>query len=305
MTLLRLILAAICLVIVPSHAIAQDKKPVVAIYKMDDLTNSGQSDTFSTMIETAIASTSKFRVVERERLNKLLNEQGKAKGGLITTNRPGKVGGFEGADYLIYGTITAISSTKKKDLGSELLSGVFSGNRGGQSCNKAVVTMEADIKISDASSGEVRYVRRISEQQTTASVCGGEDASIDVGALMRAAADKIASGLVTTIYPIQVAAVQADGVIVLNYGEGTVRPEDYMTVFLKGEPIRDPATGEVIANNETKLGVIRVTDVTGRISKAQPASSFTSAIPIGAIVREATPDELKSVGKSPDKKRKR
>ncbi len=305
MPIFRLFLLVPCLLALPAYAVAQDKKPVVAIYKMDDLTNSGQGDTFSAMIETAIAGTSKFRVVERERLNKLLNEQGKAKGGLITSNRPGKVGGFEGADYLIYGTITAISSTKKSDLGSSLLSGVLSGNRGGQSCNNAVVTMEADIKISDANTGEVRYVRRISEQQKSASVCGGSNATIDAGALMRAAADKIASGLVTTIYPIQVAAVQADGVIVLNYGEGTVRPQDYLTVFLKGEPIVDPATGEVIANNETKLGVIRVTDVTGRISKAQPVSNFGNAVPVGAIVREATPDELKSAGKSADKKRRR
>lgn len=295
----------LCFLGAASSCFAQEGKPIVAIYQMDDLTNSGQADTFSTMIETSVAGSGKFRIVERERLNKLLNEQAKAKGGLVTTNQPDKIGGFEGADYLIYGTITAISVTKKSDLGSSLLSGALSGNRGGGNCSKAVVTMEADIKISDANSGEIRYVKRISEQQTSASVCGGDKANIDTGILLRAAADKIASGLVTSIYPIQIAAVQNDGIIILNYGEGTLKQDDYLSVYETGEPIIDPATGEIIAKNETLLGVIQVTDISGRISRAKAVSNIVSSIPIGSIAREASDADLKLVGKAKPKERKR
>jgi curli biogenesis system outer membrane secretion channel CsgG len=77
---------------------------------VEDLANTGQAATFSTMIETAIASTNHFRVVERERLGRLLGEQGRARAGIVTSrNVPhARVGGFEGVDYLIYGTITSI-----------------------------------------------------------------------------------------------------------------------------------------------------------------------------------------------------
>lgn len=270
-------------------AIAQNTRPVVAIYEMEDLSGNGQAQTFSTMIETAITSSNKFRVIERSGLNKLLKEQGGAKTGLLTTNRPGKVGGFEGVDYLIYGTITAISARQKSDFGANILGSLMNSNSQ-SNCNNMIASLEADIKITDANTGEVRYVTRISEIQQGSTSCGTQG-QIDTAALLRGAADKVASGLVTTIYPIQIAGVQPDGLVILNYGQGTVTKGGVMTVFAKGEEIRDPATGEVIANNETVLGLVEVTDVQTRFSKARLISSNGGSLPIGAIVRPATNDD--------------
>ncbi|MDK2761659.1 MAG: CsgG/HfaB family protein [Sphingopyxis sp.] len=277
---------------------AQGSRPVVGIYEMEDLTGNSQAPTFSTMIETAITGTNKFRVIERSGLNKLLREQSGGRGGLTTTNKPGKVGGFEGVDYLVYGTITAISAKQKSNLGATLLGNL--GNNGAQqSCANTIASLEADIKITDANTGEVRYATRISEVQQGATSCGTAG-QIDTAALLRGAADKVASGLVMTIYPIQVAAVQPDGVLVLNYGAGSVTAGSTMTVFAKGDAIIDPATGEVIASNEIKLGLIEITDVQTRFSKARAVTGFAAAPAVGAIVRAATVDdraEFKKGGK--------
>lgn len=288
-------------ILVSAPAFAQKGKPIVAIYQMDDVARSGQADTFSRMIETAIVATSKFRVMERERLGKLVGEQARAKAGLVTSNTPGKIGGFEGADYLIYGSITTVSVTRKADIGANLVSGLFSGNASQPRCSNAVATVSVDIKITDANSGEVKYVTRIDETQKSAASCG-PDAQVDSAILLRSAAEKVATGLVTTIYPIQIASVQADGVIVLNYGEGAVQPGAVMGVYTKGEAIVDPATGEVIGNNESRIGFIRVTDVTGRISKALAASDFAYAPTVGSIVRPATTADLAALS---GKKKKR
>ena len=258
-------------------------KPIVAVEKIDDLANSGQAAAFSTMIQSAIESTNKFRVIERARLDKLVGEQARAKSGLVTSRRPGKVGGFEGADFLIYGSITTLSLVRKSDFGSSILSGMLSNNNGGKTCSGGQATLSIDIKITDADSGEVRYNRRIDETQKLAVTCDTQNPSVDAAALLRSAADKVATGLVTTIYPIQIAAVQADGVIVLNYGEGAVRVGDLMSIFTKGQVIRDPATGEVIANDEQRLGGLRITDVLGRVSKAQPMGAFSSQPTVGAL----------------------
>jgi curli biogenesis system outer membrane secretion channel CsgG len=284
--------------VVPSQAFSQTTgKPIVAIYKMDDLAGSRAGPALSSMIETAIEGTSKFRVIEREQLDKLVGEQSRAKAGLITTNTPGKTGGFDGVDFLIYGTITSLSVVNKADLGSSLIAGIFAGNGGpAPSCSNAYATLGLDVKITDAATGEVRYVTHIDEKQKSASSCG-QRAQIDAPTLERSAAEKVASGLVTAIYPIQIAAVQSDGVMILNYGQGTVEPGAIFTVYVKGDAIRDPATGEVIANNETRLGLIRVTEVTGRISKAAPASDFASAAPVGSIVRASTSDEIAQLSK--------
>ena len=281
------ILAFLCLVFSGS-AYAQSKRPIVAIYQIEDLTGHDLSPTFSAMIETAITGTNKFRVMERAAVEKLLREQGGAKSGLLTTNRPGKIGGFEGADYLIYGSITSISVKQKSNFGASLLGGL--GNNGNSTCVNAVVTLEADIKITDARTGEVRYATRISEVQKGETTCGA-NGQIDSSALLRAAADKVAVGLVTTIYPIQVASVQPDGSFVLNYGAGAITPGAIMTVFQKGEPITDPATGEVIGNDETPYGQIVITDVQPRFSKAVAYSVFATTPPVGSIVRLATEAE--------------
>ena len=76
----------------------------------------------------------------------------------------------------------------------------------------------------------------------------GTDGQVDTAILFRSAADKIATGLVTAIYPIQVAAVQSDGVIVLNYGEGAIVPGAVMGLCTKGAPItiRRPATSSAV-----------------------------------------------------------
>src|SRR5690242_19776819 len=115
--MIRILLAAL-LVLAPTAAMAQAAKPPVAVVSIQDLTNSGRADTLSTMIETAIAQTGRFRLIERQQISQLLGEQVRAKGGVVTTNMPGKVGGIEGVDYLIYGTITSVSGKRKADVGT-------------------------------------------------------------------------------------------------------------------------------------------------------------------------------------------
>lgn len=283
--------AIVAILLLPSQVFAQQGKPVVAIYQMDDLAKSGQADVFSQMIETAIAGTSKFRVIERSHLKVLQGEQARARSGVVTTNHPGRVGGFEGADYLIYGTITSVSVQKKNNVGMSMLGGLVNGNNAAPNCSNAIVTVSIDIKITDADSGEVKYVTRIDETQRGAAACNAES-TIDSSLLFRTAADKIATALVTTIFPIQIAAVQADGTIVLNYGEGAVPRGGTMGVFSKGQAIIDPATGEKIGDDEQILGLIQVTDVTPRFSKAVAIAGFTAAPPVGSIVRVATPNDI-------------
>lgn len=290
---------AILLLCSAVSANAQGGRPVVAIYQIDDIARSGQAAALTTMIETAIASTNKFRVIEREQMNKLLGEQARAKSGLVTTNQPGRIGGFEGADFLIYGSITTISVDSRADIGTNLVMG-FLGSSGSPAanCNNAYATLGLDIKITDASTGEVRYVKRIDQTQKSATACGNSRASIDTTTLLRGAAEEVAAGLVTAIYPIQVAAVQPDGMVVLNYGEGTVTPGDVLGVFSKGMEIRDPATGEILAYDEVQLGLLRVESVTGRVSRAVALTELTQPLPIGSIVRPASPAAIEALNQS-------
>lgn len=283
---------ALCAVL-PASAVAQKAKPVVAVVRIDDLAHTGQAATLSSMIESAVAGSGRFRLMEREQMGKLVGEQTRARGGMVSTNTPARAGGFEGVDYLIYGTITALGSKSGADAGSNMLHGLLGDKNAG--CTATVATLALDIKITDADSGEIKYVSRINEQQKS-SACGGR-AEIDGAALMRSASQKIAMGLVTSIYPIQVAAVQGDGTVVLNYGDGAVVPGQVVALFSRGHEIRDPATGEVLGADETRLGYVRITSVTGRVSHAEPLGGFSAAIPVGAFVHTVSDAEARAAAK--------
>lgn len=282
------------MLLVGNNALAQTAKPIVAVSRIEDLTGNNLSQALTTMIESSVAGTSKFRLMERQNLDRLVDEQGLAKGGMVTTNTPNTVGGFEGVDYLIYGTITSINVRTQSDIGANLFSSAITGNNNAN-CAQSVATLELDVRITNARTSEIKYVKRITEVARSQTNCG-QRSSVDTGVLLRSAADKVASGLVTTIYPIQVAAVQGDGSLILNYGEGSLTVGQYLNVYSRGENILDPSSGEVIGTTESKLGMVRVLEVNGRISKATAVTTFTASPPVGSVLRPASEDDIRGNG---------
>lgn len=270
-------------------AVAQ-KVPVVTVRQMQDLAQTGQAQAFSQMIQTAVAATGKFRVIESNFAN-LRDQQELGNSGMVTTNRPGKRGGFEGADFLIYGTITSGASTRQSDTGAQVGRGMAEkmlGFRlgGSGNCTKASATLAVDVKIVDGATGEIRFTKNINQTTVGRTSCSG-DAQLDMVNMLRGAANQIASGLVTTIYPIKVAAVQPDGSMVLNYGEGTVAPGLLLAVYGQGQAITDPDSGRVLTSEGSQIGLVRVTEVMARFSKARPESAFSEPARVGYIVRAA------------------
>ena len=294
------LLAMLGMLVAPAAASAQQGKPIVAVREIKDLAGTGQAAPFTAMVQAAITQTGRFRVIERD-FDQLVGEQQDARSGLVTTNTPGRVGGFEGADFLIYGTITAASSGRQADegaqMGQRLLGRMTHGlTGGGGNCSKSTATLAVDVKVVDGSSGEIRFSKSLTQSSQTATSCSG-DASLDTTNMLRSVADQIASGLVTTVYPIQVATVQGDGTIVLNYGDSTLAPGMVMAVYGPSEEIPDPASpGTTIKIDGAKLGFIQVTEVTPRFSKARMLSTFASAPTAGAVVREASPEDAAQAG---------
>jgi len=287
-----------------SPATAQDDaRPVVGIAQMEDLSGGGNAENFVAMIETAIIGSGKFRIIERARLSTLLEEQGLALSGTTTTNAPGQVGGFEGVDYLVYGTISSISPPIASDLGGSLLRGMLGGRRTASDCYKTRVRMEADIRITDTETGEVRYATRISEEQDSATVCGG-GSQIDSSALLRSSADQIATGLVTAIFPIQVAAIQGDGTIILNFGEGAVQPGDFLMIYGEATEIPDPSGTGTIRIDGEQQGAIQVTDTQTGFSRAVQVSQFSVPLAVGAIARPVDEDVVKDLQKAQRRRRR-
>ena len=144
--------------------------------------------------------------------------------------------------------------------------------------------------------------RRSSRRQSPRTVAGG-GSQIDAAALLRASADKIATGLVTAIFPIQIAAVQGDGSIILNFGEGALRQGDYLMVYGEASEIPDPSGTGMIKIDGQKLGAIQVTEVQSAFSRAVAVTEFANGIPIGAIARPVSDDDIDDLKRSKRRRR--
>lgn len=78
--------------------------------------------------------------------------------------------------------------------------------------------------------------------------------------LISGAANKLTDQLVPSIYPIQVVKVMGE-MAIINRGEGSVKQGDTYTVFLTGEELIDPQSGESLGALEAEVGSGKITDV--------------------------------------------
>jgi curli biogenesis system outer membrane secretion channel CsgG len=278
-------------------AVAQSRPqglPSVSIVEMQDLAQTGQAEAFRTMVQSAISSTQKFRIFE-DNTRVLRTRQNRANAGEFTTRTPGRRGGFEGADFLVYGAITSGSATRSTDVGSVagrlVLNSVLGRGQDRVQCDRVAANLAVDIRVVDGTTGEVRYSGRINRTTQSQASCSG-NAALDMAAVLRGTADAVASKLVTTIFPVQIAAVQGDGSIILNYGEGTLAVGQILNVYGPGERIPDPANGTMMTVDGPQLGRIRVTEVNPRFSRAVAAAPFASPPAIGLIAREPPPGSV-------------
>lgn len=280
---------------------AQDGRLSIGIIQMDDDAQTGASDAFAIMVESALAGTGRFRVVERGELALRLSPPAPTRS---RRNRRGAAAATAPpVDFLIQATIASAGTRARTNIATSLLGGALSGlgiGGGNTHCSNQEATIAIDVRVVHAATREIRHVLRVTETQRAAAACG-EQNETDVPRLLRAAANRVAADLVTSIYPIQIAAVQADGTVVLNYGAGTVQPNAAYAVFAPGQTIRDPTSGRVLGNEETRLGYIRISEVSMQVARARPIGSLAPMV--GAIVRLASRDEVRAHERSERRRR--
>ena len=268
---------------------AQAAKPVVAIDQIAAAAqnisckgwdrasydcNADLSEGFRVMLETAITKTGKMDVMERGRLEVVLQEQGLAGAGI--TDAGGGIGGLTGVDYLVYGTITRFGSVESGVTvsGNSGIGGRFRRAAGGLNTSKVSVSMGVDLKVTDVSTGRIVIADEVSGtvQAGSSFSVGGvsqSDASADPFAdVQRVVSSRIAEAIVTARTPVKIIAVQGNGTLVLNYGNVFFKAGDQLAAFTVGEVFVDPDTGEVLGAEETPIGTVQITSSDAKLSRA-------------------------------------
>lgn len=270
-------------------------RAAVAVQVFEDQANSGQATAFREMVETAVTQTNRFHLITRNTTG-IDRERRGQRGGRLT-NRAGSAT-TEGAQYIVTGTITVASVENRQDIlgtvwrqtAERAVTGANSGTV--NDCRRVRVTLSMDVRIQDVRTGENRQATSIDERLDSAVECSGVGGGqVNLGNLLRNAARRVSHVLVTSIYPMQIAAVQADGTIILNYGDPFLTTGMVLNMYGPATQVPNPSTGEVMTIDGQILGQIRIIEATQTYARAQPVRRLAMQPQVGGVVRPAPPSQ--------------
>jgi hypothetical protein len=253
---------------VPIMGWAQNK-PVIAVSEITTAVGAFSTVSIQLALENGLQKTNKFSIMERSRLDSLLQERGLSAAGI--TDGISDYSGFSGVDYLVYGSVSNITIENQRVL--------IAAN-----CK---ATLAMNIRLVDVATGEIRLSESVNVEDTVNTVldanrdaCTGISLS-SINILGEDVSDDIANKLTMSIFPIKVANVN-DNLIYLNYGENTISQDQILTVKAIGDGFVDPDTGELLGAEEVTTAVIIATDVRASFSIGEVVAS-SSTISVGDI----------------------
>lgn len=298
---------------VTSGAWAQDKK-LVAVLDFDYGTvrtavqayfgsDQDVGKGISLLLEQKLVQDGKYRVIDRNSMDKILKEQNFSNSDRVDPTSAAKIGRILGVSAIITGSITQFGRDDKHigtggggyGLGRFGLGGI------GKNESKAVVNVTA--KIIDINTAEILAVATGSGESKRGGFSaggggggwtGGGGGQVDMGSsnFANSILGEAVNGAVANLgqqlddkadslptVKVVVAGLVADvtgNTLIINVGtKAGLKVGDHLGVFHKGKEIRDPATGKVLKTLETRLGDVTITET----DEASATGTFSGPTP--------------------------
>ena len=143
-----------------SVAMAKKNKISVGVVEFKNETSagwwgSGVGWELSGMLANELVATKAFSVVERNKLQSVIEEQNLGMSGRVSSGTGAKIGKLIGAKYLIMGTVTAYEENTAGSGGGLSFKGISVGG------NKSEAYIAVDLRVVNSDTGEIEYVRTI------------------------------------------------------------------------------------------------------------------------------------------------
>ncbi|MDO9391636.1 MAG: CsgG/HfaB family protein [bacterium] len=299
----KLTLLALALMMGFSIGLAQGLKKRVAVMDFEDKTGHGGwhiGSGMADMLTTALVKSGKFMVIERQQLDKIMQEQSLGMSGAVTAQSAAQVGKLLGVELMVTGSVNEFGEKSSKiggSVGSSVSKGMFGLNRLGVETKTARVGL--DVRLVNTTTGEIVAAEGIAEDESKKGVDVGTDEfsfSNDThfdetlaGKATRKAVNKIIEMITGAMEKVawtgMVLKVNPDKTLMLKPGAlGGVKVGDKFTVYSKGEDVIDPETGLSLGSEETKAGTIEIVDAKDQYAKAKIVSG--SGLKEKDLVRE-------------------
>lgn len=274
---------------------AQLKKRV-AVSRFEDRAGTGYNHLgqgVADMLVTALVKTNKFSVLERQELDKVLEEQKLGESGLVTAETAPKIGKLLGVELLVVGSVSEFGTKEKKVSGG--LSFISGGIK--TKTSRAVV----DIRLVNTVTGEIVAAETKEGEESSTGIAVDYEGidfnnmdswdDTDIGKACREAVDGVVELIVDNMANIpwagKVLKVNSDGTLLMKPGsEGNVKAGMEFEIFRIGESIKDPDTGLDLGAEEEKIAHIKVIEdaLKGKAAKAKIISG--KDIQTNDIIRE-------------------
>ncbi|HET7064285.1 MAG TPA: CsgG/HfaB family protein, partial [Rudaea sp.] len=137
-----------------------DNRPVVGVAEFTNQSGAawwrgGVGWELSGMLSNELSSSGAFRVVERQKLQSVLEEQNLAASGRVAKGTGAKIGKVTGAQYLITGTVTAYEENTSSTGGGLSFKGIGFGGK------SAEAYLAVDIRVINTETSDIDFSRTI------------------------------------------------------------------------------------------------------------------------------------------------
>lgn len=213
--------------------------------------------------ETRLVQTGQFEVIERERLEQIMQEQGFGATGLVDPSSAAQIGKLLGVQAMIMGSVTKFDIQTNK-ISVPILGSVAS--------SEAVV--EIHVRVVDTNTGSIKLAEMAEGKESQANISlrlegmppmafgSANFHSTILGKATSKAVDQLI-GKIMQLFPVEGYVVKVVGdKVYTNLGRAQgVKVGQKLLVYRLGEVITDPFTGQVLSAEKTEITTITVTSV--------------------------------------------
>ena len=148
------------------------QKPVVAVNEFKNETSAGwwyggAGRDLADMLTNELQATGNFKMVEREKLAAVLDEQDLADSGRIKKGTGAKIGKLTGAQYIVTGSLSAYEENVQGTGGGLSFRGISVGGK------KESAYLAVDLRVIDTTTGEIEFVRTVEGRSSGGGVAVG------------------------------------------------------------------------------------------------------------------------------------
>lgn len=270
----RIVVVAVALALVATSVFAG--KPRIAVLEFGHKAlNSrwwGSGGAAQDMFVTELVKSGRFSVIDRERLDALMQEKNLSLGGDIDPSTAVKAGKLLGVEYFLFGNVTEFGEQENK---------AKVGWGFGVDVSKKKFVAALDCRLVNTTTGEIVWADTGKKEESNVNVFvfgtgGGVDDDRMFDKVLRPVVEELAKkikglDLTSSGGPVAASEVKSGKIakvegstVWINLGSANgLNVGDTFAVYELGEPIKDPDSGEVLGQDERKIGRIRVTAVKG------------------------------------------